>query len=69
MLIKLSTLERICTTYIPIFPRSHAGKVHDVAKAAFGENVQITPAGGAGFKVLKSFDINSINDSLFSKLM
>ena len=49
--------------------RSHAGKVHDVAKAAFGENVQITPAGGAGFKVLKSFDINSINDSLFSKLM
>ena len=31
--------------------RSHAGKVHDVAKAAFGENVQITPAGGAGFKV------------------
>ena len=30
--------------------RSHAGKVHDVAKSAFGENVQITPAGGAGFK-------------------
>jgi len=33
-----------------IVSRSHAGKVHDVAKAAFGENVQITPAGGAGFK-------------------
>ena len=39
------------TVHIAILSRSHAGKVHDVAKAAFGENVQITPAGGAGFKV------------------
>ena len=33
-----------------IVSRSHAGKVHEVAKAAFGDSVEVTPAGGAGFK-------------------
>ena len=33
-----------------IVSRSHAGKVHEVAKSAFGPNVNVTPAGGAGFK-------------------
>ena len=30
--------------------RSHAGEVHDVAASAFGAKVNVTPAGGAGFK-------------------
>ena len=33
-----------------IVSRSHAGKVYDVAKEAFGQKVNVTPAGGAGFK-------------------
>lgn len=33
-----------------IVSRSHAGKVKDVARAAFGSDVNVTPAGGAGFK-------------------
>ena len=33
-----------------IISRSHSGTVHEVAKSAFGENVNVTPAGGAGFK-------------------
>jgi len=33
-----------------IVSRSHAGKVKDVAHAAFGAAVNVTPAGGAGFK-------------------
>ena len=31
-----------------IVSRSHAGAVEDVAKQAFGNNVIVTPAGGAG---------------------
>ena len=30
--------------------RSHSGDVRTVAEGAFGKEVQITPAGGAGFK-------------------
>lgn len=33
-----------------IVSRSHAGKVYDVARDAFGSDVKVTPAGGAGFK-------------------
>merc|ERR1711997_129270 len=33
-----------------IVSRSHAGKVHTIAQSAFGQNVNVTPAGGAGFK-------------------
>ena len=33
-----------------IVSRSHAGKVHSVAQSAFGQHVNVTPAGGAGFK-------------------
>ena len=31
-----------------IVSRSHSGKVESVAKKAFGADVQVTPAGGAG---------------------
>jgi len=33
-----------------IVSRSHAGHVKEVAQAAFGADVKVTPAGGAGFK-------------------
>jgi inositol monophosphatase 3 len=33
-----------------IVSRSHAGGVHDVAGKLFGPEVQVTPAGGAGYK-------------------
>lgn len=35
-----------------IVSRSHAGKVEQLAKKAFGDASKITPAGGAGFKAL-----------------
>lgn len=31
-----------------IVSRSHAGKVKEVARAAFGPNTEVVPAGGAG---------------------
>ncbi len=33
-----------------IVSRSHAGRVHEVAEAAFGPDAEVTPAGGAGYK-------------------
>ena len=33
-----------------IVSRSHAGSVHEVAEKLFGSEVQVTPAGGAGYK-------------------
>lgn len=36
-----------------IVSRSHAGKVESVAHDAFGSDVTVTPAGGAGYKVLE----------------
>lgn len=36
--------------------RSHAGSVNETAKSAFGKDVKIIPAGGAGFKVLSLFN-------------
>ncbi|KAG8198926.1 hypothetical protein JTE90_015134 [Oedothorax gibbosus] len=36
-----------------IVSRSHAGKVKEVARAAFGPDTEVTPAGGAGFKALQ----------------
>jgi inositol monophosphatase 3 len=33
-----------------IVSRSHAGSVHEVAEKAFGPAVNVTPAGGAGYK-------------------
>ncbi|XP_012286266.1 putative inositol monophosphatase 3 [Orussus abietinus] len=33
--------------------RSHAGQVHTIAKAAFGEDVQVISAAGAGYKALE----------------
>lgn len=33
-----------------IVSRSHAGDVHKVAENAFGDKIEVTPAGGAGFK-------------------
>ena len=39
-----------CSQSRIIVSRSHAGKVHDVAAEAFGKEVKVTKAGGAGFK-------------------
>jgi len=36
-----------------IVSRSHAGKVKSVAHEAFGDDVSVTPAGGAGYKALE----------------
>ncbi|KAK0069398.1 inositol monophosphatase 3 [Biomphalaria pfeifferi] len=36
-----------------IVSRSHQGDVEKVAESAFGDNVEIIPAGGAGFKTLE----------------
>lgn len=36
-----------------IVSRSHAGKVEEVAKKAFGPETKVFPAGGAGYKVLE----------------
>ncbi|XP_034249850.1 putative inositol monophosphatase 3 [Thrips palmi] len=36
-----------------IVSRSHAGQVEAVAKKAFGPEIKVIPAGGAGFKVLE----------------
>lgn len=33
--------------------RSHAGKVHNVSKAALGDDVKIISAAGAGYKSLE----------------
>ncbi len=50
-----------------IVSRSHAGSVTETAKAAFGEDVTIIPAGGAGFKVLSLF--NGIADAYVHKTL
>jgi len=39
-----------------IVSRSHSGNVGTVAKQAFGEDIQVIPAGGAGYKVLSLFE-------------
>jgi len=39
-----------------IVSRSHAGSVEKVVKDAFGEQAQVTPAGGAGYKTLALYD-------------
>ncbi|KAK3915194.1 Putative inositol monophosphatase 3 [Frankliniella fusca] len=36
-----------------IVSRSHAGRVEEVAKKAFGPETKVIPAGGAGYKVLE----------------
>jgi len=53
-----------------IVSRSHAGKVYDVAREAFGNDVNVTPAGGAGFKaweVAKGAQDAYIHASLIKK--
>ena len=50
-----------------IVSRSHAGSVNVTAKSAFGEDVTIIPAGGAGFKVLSLF--NDIADAYVHKTL
>lgn len=42
-----------------IVSRSHSGKVKDVSVAAFGKEVEVTSAGGAGFKTLQVIDGNA----------
>nr|CAB3256108.1 inositol monophosphatase 3-like [Phallusia mammillata] len=39
-----------------IVSRSHAGEVKETAKKSFGENVEVIPAGGAGYKSLALFN-------------
>ncbi|XP_030630083.1 inositol monophosphatase 3 [Chanos chanos] len=39
-----------------IVSRSHAGKVKSFVHEAFGNNTEVTPAGGAGYKVLALLD-------------
>ncbi|XP_048019709.1 inositol monophosphatase 3 [Megalobrama amblycephala] len=41
-----------------IVSRSHSGKVKSFVQAAFGNNTEIIPAGGAGYKVLALLDSN-----------
>ena len=36
-----------------IVSRSHAGKVNQTLHAAFGKNIRVIPAGGAGYKVMQ----------------
>lgn len=36
-----------------VVSRSHAGEVESLAKKAFGSDVKVVPAGGAGYKVLQ----------------
>ena len=36
-----------------IVSRSHAGDVNNTARAAFGDNIKVIPAGGAGYKVIE----------------
>ena len=50
-----------------IVSRSHAGSVNETAKSAFGKDVTIIPAGGAGFKVLSLF--NDIADAYVHKTL
>ena len=50
-----------------IVSRSHAGPVNETAKSAFGKDVKIIPAGGAGFKVLSLF--NNIADAYVHKTL
>ncbi|XP_043289208.1 putative inositol monophosphatase 3 [Venturia canescens] len=40
-------------TPVLIVSRSHAGRVHNASKTAFGDNVKIVSAAGAGFKSLE----------------
>jgi len=47
--------------YSIIVSRSHTGDVGEVAKKALGENTEIVPAGGAGFKTLQV--IKGANDA------
>lgn len=44
-----------------IISRSHTGDVENLLKVAFGENVPITKAGGAGYKVLQVVYGNATN--------
>ncbi|XP_077991265.1 inositol monophosphatase 3-like isoform X2 [Glandiceps talaboti] len=39
-----------------IVSRSHSGDVEKVVKASFGENTEVIPAGGAGYKTWALFD-------------
>lgn len=36
-----------------VVSRSHAGKVAEMAKSAFGNEYVVEPAGGAGYKTLR----------------
>ncbi|KAK2575839.1 hypothetical protein KPH14_007214 [Odynerus spinipes] len=51
----LQNLPMLETTELPIVivSRSHAGQVSDAVEAAFGKNVQIVSAAGAGYKFLE----------------
>lgn len=40
-------------TRVVVVSRSHAGEVESLAKKAFGPDVKVVPAGGAGYKVLQ----------------
>lgn len=50
-----------------IVSRTHAGSVNETAKSAFGKDVTIIPAGGAGYKVLSLF--NDIADAYVHKTL
>ena len=39
-----------------LYPPSVVGNVGTVAKQAFGEDIEVIPAGGAGYKVLSLFE-------------
>ncbi|XP_030070512.1 Golgi-resident adenosine 3',5'-bisphosphate 3'-phosphatase [Microcaecilia unicolor] len=44
-----------------IVSRSHAGKVKEVALKTFGNDTEIIPAGGAGYKVLSLLEVTDDN--------
>lgn len=53
---KLSSSAKVRNSNKPlsiIVSRSHAGKVKEVARAAFGPKTEVVPAGGAGYKSLQ----------------
>ncbi|EDV23369.1 uncharacterized protein TRIADDRAFT_57924 [Trichoplax adhaerens] len=51
-LISYAKLGRKSTPLDVTVSRSHAGKVNAIIKTTFGQDVRITPAGGAGYKTL-----------------
>ncbi|PAV75042.1 hypothetical protein WR25_06366 [Diploscapter pachys] len=50
---KLTPVDLDKTIKTVVVSRSHAGKVESFAKSAFGQETQVEPAGGSGYKTLR----------------